>query len=167
MIDYRTAKRSTGVKDARKAFADFAQDAVQTAEGLLELAADESAENIRDSIETGSLRVPKNNPSYAKQKRKEGFGGLPLVRTREYVEAIESSKIGPGMYKVGVRKGKHKSKMTYDHLGNMLEYGTGSKPPRPHFTPEFINVRERLRRAFQQQNAAALRWSKSSSRSSP
>lgn len=96
--------------------------------------AEEFANELKQRIESDSLHLVRNSEKYAKYKAKQGQGAVPLVATGEYVNSIQVVDNDMGA-SVGIAPNplrKDPSRTMID-LATILEYGTDTIPPRPHW----------------------------------
>jgi len=121
---------------------EFEESARETAEQFLKLQSDKLTRQLRDAILGQKYNWYPLDPKYLRQKVKEGYDPRILVRTKQYVESLqtpdpEDTEFGV-LYRIGVPDEEHNSGLPFKELARIMEYGRrdGKKPyARPHWRP--------------------------------
>jgi Phage virion morphogenesis family len=86
------------------------------------------------------------NPEYKDRKQKEGFDTRTLIKTGEYVNAIDWHITPAGNVTIGFNKRTHTgSGLPMLKLAKILEYGSAKQniPARPHWGPTIEYIRKK------------------------
>jgi hypothetical protein len=112
-------------------------------EGIARIAED-TARDIVQRITKGV--PPPNSPQYAKWKKNNDKGRVPLICDGDYVDSIKATPISKSMWHVGPPlKGEHPSGISWAKLSNILEHGTRTIPARPHIEPARRRAEDRIK----------------------
>jgi len=110
----------------------------------IEKIAKETAADIVARIKAGI--PPPNTPAYAKWKRENKKGRVPLICDGDYIKSIQAKKVSKTLWHVGPpEKGDHPSGISWAKLSNILEHGTETIPPRPHIEPARRRAEDRIK----------------------
>lgn len=115
----------------------WAKDSLQaTAEGMLKVIAEETADDLKTAIEAQTLPLAPLSPGYLAWKAYMGRDTRILIAFGFYVWAITAFEMGKWVWAAGWQEAIHPpSGLPYSRLWAFLEYGTAKIPARPHVAP--------------------------------
>ncbi|MBO8161151.1 MAG: hypothetical protein H0Z24_05895 [Thermosipho sp. (in: Bacteria)] len=106
---------------------------------------------LKENIKKQLLDLPPLKEEYKKKKSKNNLDVRTLIATGEYVDRLRVFEVKKTKDQIIIVVGasdedKHHSGLTIGELARIIEYGTPTQPPRPHFRLTWEEIKGKIKK---------------------